>query len=627
MLGLILCAAALPMIAQDNDSVRSAMELKKLSFDELLNTEVTSVSRRPERLIESASAVQVITQDDIRRSGATRLPEVLRLASNLHVAQIDSSNWAISARGFNNALANKLLVMIDGRAVYSPLFAGVFWDVQDTLLADIERVEVISGPGATAWGANAVNGVINVITKSAKETQGLYVEAGGGVELNGFGGLRYGGSLATNLHFRAYGKYFDRDSTMFMTGADAGNDWHIGQGGLRMDYDPTENDLITVQGDFYNGRIGRLLPGDLVVKGGNALARWSHTLSDSSDFRLQLYFDRACRRVPGQYDDVIDTYDVDFQYHLFAGERHDVVWGLGYRLIDDNFENSAGIALLPPNWTLQTFTAFLQDEIALIENKLSLTIGSKVEHNDYTGFEYQPGVRLAWKANEHHTVWGAISRAVRTPSRVDRDLFIPNAPPFVIAGGPNFQSEELTAFELGYRARPIERTSVSLALFYNNYENIRSVEPGPPITLANGNEGESYGAELTVDYQVTDHCRVWAGYTHLQVSVRREAGSGDATGGTGEWNDPKHQFFLRTAFDLPGNVELGGALRYISQTSNQAVPDYAELDVRLAWRPKPNLEFSIVGQNLIHDRHAEFGALATRQEVQRTIFGKVTWSF
>src|SRR5438552_3237702 len=440
VLVFLACASGLP--AQTNVAVGSASQLKQFSLEELLNLEVTTVSKRPEKLTEAASAIQVITQEDIRRSGASSIPEALRLASNLEVAQVDSRQWAISARGFNSTTADKLLVLIDGRTVYTPLYAGVFWDFQDTLLEDLDRIEVISGPGATLWGANAVNGVINITTKQAKDTQGVLLLGGGGTELRDFGGVRYGGALAPNLHFRVYGQYFDRDSMVFPTGQDAANDWHLGQGGFRLDWDASASTLLTLQGDLYDGRIAQPgTTGDITVDGSNVIGRWSHTFAEDSDLKLQVYYDRTHRRIPDVFAEDLDTYDVDFQHRFPLGERHDLVWGLGYRLIEDDVSNSPILAFLPARVSRQWFSGFVQDEITLVKDRLHLTLGTKIEHNDYTGFEVQPSARLAWRLSQQQTVWAATSRAVRTPSRIDRELFAPGRPPFtLLTGGPDFVS-------------------------------------------------------------------------------------------------------------------------------------------------------------------------------------------
>ena len=619
--------------AEAETATRDLSELKKLSLEELLEQEVTSVSKRPERLAAAAAAVQVITGEDIRRSGATSLPEALRLAPNLNLARIDSRQWAISARGFSSTSANKLLVMIDGRSVYTPLFSGVFWDVQDTLLQDIDRIEVISGPGGTLWGANAVNGVINVITKSSKETQGLLLSGGGGNELRGAGEWRYGGALATNLHFRIYGKYFDRDSAaLAATGRSATNQWHMGQSGFRLDWAASDENALTLQGDAYQGAIDQTAARNIAVEGQNLLGLWTRTFSTDSSLKLQLYYDRTRRLIPGTFSELLSTYDLDLQHQFLLGQRHNILWGLGYRLSEDEVGNTPALAFLLARVSRQLFTGFLQDQIALAPDRWTLTLGTKVEHNDYTGLEFQPSGRLAWTPSEHQTVWGAVSRAVRAPSRIDRELFAPGKPPFVLQGGPDFVSEELLAYELGYRVQPHARLSLSVATFFNEYSNIRSVErvnpaAAYPAVIANGLESETYGAEFTAEYRVAEWWRLRAGYTHLKLHFMPKSGSTDATRGGTESHDPNHQFSLHSAMDLPGRLTLDAGFRAVSRVANQSVPAYAELDVRLAWNAARNLEFSIVGQNLLHSRHAEFGAPATRQEVERGIFGKVVCRF
>ncbi|HWZ95299.1 MAG TPA: TonB-dependent receptor [Opitutaceae bacterium] len=620
------------VFAQPSPDLSGPGELKKLSVEQLMDIEVTSVSLHPEKLSEAASAVQVITGDDIRRSGATSLPEALRLASNLDVAQIDSRQWAISARGFNNTTSNKLLVLMDGRTIYTPLYAGVFWDVQDTLLEDLDQIEVISGPGATQWGDNAVNGVINITTKPAKDTQGLLVTGGGGTAVKDFEGVRYGGALAPALHYRIYGKYFDRDSTEFSNLKDGGNDWHMGQGGFRMDWDASASDLLTLQGDVYSGRVAQLGAGDTTLHGDNIIGRWARTFSEKSDLKLQMYYDRTYRSVPGTFSEGLDTYDVDFQHRFPMGERHDITWGLGYRLIKDNVGNTPVLAFLPANVSHRQFNVFGQDEIALVQDQVYLTLGTKIDHNDYTGVEYQPSVRLAWKLSPEQTMWGAISRAVRTPSRIDRDFYVPPTPPFLLSGGPNFDSEKLTAYELGYRVRPDEQLSFSLATFYNYYDDVRSLEktqpPAPfPVVIGNGLKTETYGAELSADYRATEWWRLRAGYTQIHLHFWPKAGSTDTSGGSTESHDPEDQFTLQSSLDLPGHWAVDTDFRYVASIANQSVPAYHEMDVRLGWQPFSQLELSVVGQNLLHNHHAEFGAATTRQEIERSVYGKAVWSY
>lgn len=633
--GIVVCltVALTSALAQDPAAATATNtpQLKKLSVEELIDFEVSSVSRRPEKLSEAAASVQVITSEDIRRSGVTSIPEALRLASNLHVAQVNASQWAISARGFNNTTANKMLVLIDGRTVYTPLYAGVFWDIQDTLLEDIDRIEVISGSGATLWGANAVNGVISITTKNARATQGLFIETGGGSQPRSFLNLRYGGQLSANSHYRVYGKAFERDRTLFTNGRDANNHWHMGQGGFRLDWQKSRNTL-TLQGDYYDGELNQLNNRNTDLKGGNVLARWSRTFSTQSDMSLQFYYDRTHRSIPQMFAEDLTTYDVDFQHRFQLGERNELIWGLGYRQIHDDIANNNLLAFLPAQVTRRSYDVFLQDEFAVVKDRFRVTVGAKLGHNDYTGIEVQPSIRAALKIDARQTMWGAISRAVRTPSRIDRELFIPSQPPFLLAGGPDFQSEASLGYELGYRVRPHDRVSLSASAFYNDYTNLRSIEqvnrPNPfPVVIANGLEGASYGVELTADYQATNWWRLRGGLTEMRIHIRPEATSTDRTNGSGESHDPDRHLMLRSSFEPASGVEFDSTFRFVSEIANQSLPGYAELDLRLGWRPKRSLEFSVVGQNLLHRRHAEFGSPANRQEIARGIYGRIVWRF
>jgi iron complex outermembrane recepter protein len=611
-------------------------ELKKLSVEELMNIEVSSVSRRPERLSKTASAIQVITKEDMQLFGATRLPEALRLASNLEVAQVSSGEWSISARGFNSSTANKLLVLIDGRTVYSPLFAGVFWDIQDVLLDDVEQIEVISGPGGTLWGANAVNGVINIITKDSKSSRGLLLKLAGGNESKLIGTLRYGGAISKKLNFKIYGKYTDRDDAVLPDRKNAYDNWNLGQGGFRLDWDDELKNVVTLQGDLYISKIHTIQDDSLTrTKGGNILARWSHNFSSESDFKVQIYYDRVHRQTTHSFDDVLDTYDLDCQYRFLLGKRHDVVAGFGYRMIDDDF-GPGNIMFVPQKRSLDIYSAFIQDEITLKKEKLYLVVGSKAQHNDYTGYEFQPGARLAWNISPmQQTLWAAVSRAVRTPSRIDRDFV---APP-VLLGGTKFSSEVLWAYELGYRLQPHEKISASLATYFNNYDKIRSVEkvndPAPfPLQISNGLYGYAYGAELTADYQIEPWWRMRIGYTYLNLTILPRSWSTDTSKGASEANDPQHMFSLRSTFDLPANFKLSPAFRYVSKIDlPMDVPAYGELDLNLLWQPNNMFDVSIVGQNLLHNSHAEFGNkptaanLTSRREIERNVFVKVIWRY
>ena len=611
--------------AQTDEGVQPPGELKKLSLDELFEMEVTTVSKGPEKLSETAAAIYVVTDEEIRRSGALSIPEALRNIPGVEVARVDSHQYAITARGFNGTAANKLLVLIDGRSVYTPLFSGVFWDAQDTLMEDIARIEVIRGPGATLWGANAVNGVINVITKSAEETQGLLLSGGGGDEERGFGGARYGGRLSSNGFYRVYGKYFDRDDSALPGGRDAGDRFRMGQGGFRLDSKPSADDVLTLQGDAYSGRVEAAAARDTDLGGANALGRWTHRISDRSNFQIQTYVDRTHRNIPGTFGDDLATYDLDLQHRFPLGERQEILWGIGYRLTRDDVDNSLTLAFLPPRLTRRLASGFIQDELTSRGGEVRLAIGSKFEHNDYTGFEAQPSARLAWTPTKDETVWAAVSRVVRTPSRIDRDFFVPAKPPFLLAGARQFESEVVHAYELGYKAAPTETLTGSLSTFYNAYDKLRSLEAGPPATLANGLEGETYGAELEATYQARRWWRLDGGYTLLRMQLRARPGSTDTTQQRQEEDSPRHQFFLESWIDLPCNMELDVAARRIEKLPNQMVPAYTGLDVHLSWQPSPKLGIAIVGRDLLDRRHAEFGMPAARREIERSLYAKVTW--
>lgn len=638
--------------AQAQQDLPAPSELKKLSVEELMNIEVTSVSKHPEKISKTASAIQVITQEEIRRSGASSIPEALRLADNLIVAQKNSHDWGITARGFNSELANKLLVLIDGRTVYTPLYSGVFWNIQDYLLEDIDRIEVISGPGGTLWGANAVNGVINIVTKSTAETQGLYAEAGGGNKLQDFAGVRYGSRLTPNSTFRIYSKYFDRGNQLLASGKETSDAWSQGQGGFRIDAKPSSKDNLTAHGDLYGGDEKALTGGTSHVSGANIVGRWSHFYSDESDMALQLYYDRThlANPVPAQVSngmvvvpggtitDDLDTYDLDFQSNMRLGKANHLVWGLGYRFTHDVVGNTAALAFLPPVLDHNLFSGFVQDELNLRKNLL-LTLGTKVEHNDYSGWEVEPSVRLAWEPTQQHTLWAAISRAVRSPSRIDRDLFVPAPPsPTLLAGGSKFTSEKVTAYELGYHGQLSRKTSASISAYYNEYTDLRSTSTTPvtivPFFFQNNLTGETHGVEISANYQASGWWRLHIGYNLLKENLRVKPGQSDLYNALNETGDPQNQFSLRSSMDLPHNTELDANLRWVDTVHNNnagkvgSVPSYFELDVRLGWHPSKRLAISLVGQNLLHNHHPEFGAPSpTRVEIERSVYGKVSWNY
>jgi len=645
----LLCTASRGATAQQQEA--AAPELSALSLEELMEVEVTSVSRRPERLLDAPAAVQVVTGEDIRRSGATTIADALRLATNLDVAQENSHEWVISARGFSSDVGNKLLVMMDGRTLYTPLFSGVFWDRQDYLLDDIDRIESISGPGGTLWGANAVNGVINITTKSAKDTQGLYVEAGGGVNPRGMIGGRYGAEITPGVFMRVYGKYADRDEEAFADNTGAHDNWEMGQGGFRVDVIPESNDTVTIQGDIYKNESSLVAGGRAEVWGGNVLGRWTRTFSEESNLSLQVYYDHTDLTLPtppaifapaGVFGDRLDTYDIDFQHRFKAAEIHDVVWGFGYRYTRDRVTNSPGIAFFPANLNQSLYSGFVQDEIRLHED-VTLTLGTKVEHTPYTGFEYEPSARLLWTPDDRQSVWGAISRAVRTPSRIDREISQP-APGFLIVileGGRNFKSETLIAYELGYRLQLNERLGGSISTFYNVYDDIRSTStspPGPPLNLPfpfffeNNLEGETYGYELNVNFQATDWWLLRASMRVLGEDIDVKRGRFDFNNALNETNDSKAQVSLRSSLQITQTVDFETRLRWVDKrTMNNAgvaakVPPYYEMDARLGWDIEGPLELSLVGRNLLHKRHPEFGVPgATRVEIERAVYGKIIW--
>jgi iron complex outermembrane receptor protein len=645
---LLIC---LPGVA-GAEGVSTIGDLKQLNLEDLMNVEVTSVARHAQKLLGAASAIQVITQEDIRRSGASSIPEALRLADNLQVAQKNSHDWAISARGFNTALANKLLVMIDGRTVYTPLYSGVFWDVQDYLLEDIDRIEVISGPGGSLWGANAVNGVINIITKSAADTQGGYAEAGGGTQPKDLAGARYGGSLSADTQFRIYGKFFNRGDEVIGNGDSAGDAWHQGRTGFRLDSKASPRDRLTLQGDYYDGHEQVQSGGEANTSGDNLLGRWTRVLSEDSDFSLQSYVDQTHLAdpiaplvvggrqfsPPGILYDDLTTYDVDFQYRLRVDTHNQVVWGLGYRFSHDAVVNAPAIGFFPQTLNQSLYSGFVQDEIAL-PGGIAFTLGTKLEHNHYTGYEVEPNARLSWAVSPTQAIWSAISRAVRTPSRIDRDLS-EGTPPFLtlLEGGAEYRSENVIAYELGYRAQLNAAFTVSLSSFYNRYNDVRSTSFTPatilPLFFANNVEGSTDGLELSGNYQVSEAWTLHAGYTLLLEHLEIKPGQTDLNNALNETSDPRHQFSLRSALNLPLRVQWDAGLRWVDTLHNNngaiagTVPSYFELNTRVAWRANERLELSLTGENLLHGRHPEYGYPSpARVEIERSVYGRLAWRY
>ena len=603
-------------------------DIGDLSIEELSNIKITSVSRHAERLSDAPAAIFVITGEDIRRSGATRLSEALRLAPNLEVARTSASSYAISARGFNNTAANKLLVLIDGRIVYTPLFSGVFWDAQDVMLEDVERIEVISGPGASLWGANAVNGVINVITRRASDTQGAFAYGQAG-SLDRGAGARYGGA-EDNVSYRAYGRVFDVFNTSTANGATLSDGWSKGQAGFRADWGTTANGF-TLQGDGYRGSLDQVTDQNAHISGANLLARWNRDLAGWGSLQVQANVDQTERDIPGVFGEHLNIFDFEFQHGLNAIGGHRLTWGGGYRYGYDHVSNSAVLAFLPANQRMRWANVFAQDEIALQEN-LRLTLGAKFENNYYTGTEPLPSARLAWKLQPQRLVWGAVSRALRAPSRIDRDLFtIVQLPAGLtpLNGGPDFVSEVVKVFEIGYRDQPLPQATYSISLFHNIYDKLRSVEPAPGGTVVLGNkmEGTGDGLEAWGSYQAARSWRLSAGAFFLRQRLRLKPDSGDTLGVSAAGNDPAHQWLLRSSFDLPNRAELDIGVRRVGALPNPSVPAYTAADVRYAWRLQRELELALVGQNLFASSHAEFGNAATRSEMARGAYVKLRWTY
>jgi len=636
-----------------------------LGLEDLMNMTVTSVSRKSQPVSEAAAAVFVITQEDIRRSGVTSIAEALRMAPGIEVARIDANKWAITSRGFNGRFANKLLVLFDGRTVYTPLFSGVFWDRQDTMLEDIDRIEVIRGPGAALWGANAVNGVINIITRPSGDTLGTLVTATGGTKERAIGAARYGRQLGEDSTIRVFGKYTNRAADDDLSGRAANNGWTSLRGGFRLDSEISGQDSLTLQGDISRENVHETYV-DIVpdlhsfdhttpVFGANLLSRWKHSYSDTADLGLQFYYDRTDTKL-GVLDEQRDTVDVDFQNRFALTEDQEVVWGGGFRYGHDRLLNPTSFLVLsPPSQDNYLFSSFLQDNIALVPERIHLILGSKFEVNSYTGFEVQPNARLIWTPNRQHTVWGAVSRAVRTPSRGEESLSLYQASPIPgvlthLNGNDNLQAEELIAYELGYRVEPSSALSLDLAAFYNRYRKLSIFKTGTspelstpfpplvafPLNLGNFGRAETCGVELAADYKALPWWRLRGAYTYLHIlSTEMDPG---AIFGNVKGENPEHQVSLRSSMDLPKQVELDLWLRYVSSlnfldtVSAQSIPigSYLTLDARIAWKPWQQVEISLVGQNLLQAQHREFLSQQINTQatqVSRGMYGKVDWHF
>lgn len=560
---------------------------------------------------------------------------MLRLAPNLQVAQLNATTYAISARGFNvgnNAsMSDKLLVLIDGRTVYTPLFAGVYWDMQGVLPENIERIEVISGPGATLYGANAVNGVINIITRNSAATQGGVLDVGAG-NLQRGGSLQYGGRVNENLTYRVYGAGWDFSPYQTATGADANDGWSKPQGGFRVDWAPAR-DLVTVQGDVFHASED---PGSSIT-GRDLIAAWQHRLDNGSSLQAQAYYDVAKRFTDNGGGFTVDTYDLSVQHSFALGGWNNIVWGAGDRIISYEIENTPTLLFVPAGRTLNLANVFIQDTLAL-SNTVKLTLGMKLEDEPFTGLEPLPQARLSWKVTDNALLWSAVSRAVRAPTPVDRDIVERLGTTDVLSHSFNFMPETLTAYELGSRIQVSPRASFSVSTFYNVYDDLRSIEPTPggpvlpgvgslPLRWGNLMEGRVYGLETWGDYRVTDWWRLSAGFTIQHEHLRFKPSSSGIGGLPFAADDPNHQASLRSSVNLGSGVTWDAFLRYVGKLPNPGVPEYVELNTRLGWKITPSLELSLSGFNLIHSRHPEFVEPGISDEVPRSFFVETRWRF
>jgi iron complex outermembrane receptor protein len=568
----------------------------------------------------------VITRDDIARAGVTSLPEALRLAPNLLVARVDAAQYAISARGFNSTIANKLLVLIDGRTVYTPLFSGVFWDMQDVLLEDVDRIEVISGPGATLWGANAVNGIINVITRSAGDTQGKLAIAGAGNQESG-AAFRHGGSFGDDGRFRVYAKLIELENTERADGTPVRDAWERAQIGFRTDTELASGSL-TLQGDAYSGRSeprGGTAPFDLgriEVAGANMLARWTRRLDGGSELRLQSYFDHSAREDAFLFNPEADIFDVELR-HAVAFGAHDLLWGGGYRRGSDDIDNGFLFGFVPPEKDLEWANLFAQTGLEL-GDRLELTLGVKLENNDYTGTESLPSARLAWNISETRLLWTGLSRAVRAPSRLDRDVILPPPSGFIIRGGPYFVSEVAEVVEVGYRARLGSRFTLSTTGFHYDWGKLRSGQPAPAF-IENMIEGSIYGIEAWGTWEGTERWRMSAGLTTLREDLGVKPGSTDPVGPSALGNDPEYQLLLRSSHDFGERHSLDLMLRRIDELPRPAVPAYTAVDVNYSRRIGRDFALSVTVQNLLDAAHPESGAAPARSDIARAGYLKFSW--
>ncbi len=667
--------------AQDTES-------EEESLDDLmaLDVEVTTLARKAQKISKSAAAIYVLKGKDIMRSGARSIPEALRYVPGLNVAKIDGHSWSVSARGFMGQFANKLLVMIDGRSVYTPLFGGVYWETLDVMMQDIDRIEIIRGPGSSLWGANAVNGIIHIITKKAQDTQGGLIYAGVGTYEKEFGGIRYGGQIGPESYYRGYFKYLNKDAMDEQPNHDAKDDFQSWSLGGRFDFAPTPDDKIMFDFQMFNTKQDQIrtedryklnldgflgftpivsteqyfvdTPETVHFKGGHLLGKWTHEISDTSSFSLQSFYDYTHREsIDAKWDQGI--FDLDFQHAVEFTEQNNFLWGVGYRNIQIDVTNTKYQKLKDNHQSLNLYSAFLQDNIELIDDLLTFTIGSKIEFNEYTGFEFQPSARLTLTPTERHTIWTSVSRAVRTPTLIERDGWLllregqanPNAAPLPngLPAPPNitmdtndsFKSEDVIAYEMGYRQQITDYLSADIAIFYNKYSNLRTLnQTGTTIFPRNDMKATVYGLEFATEYKAFDWWKLKAGYSYTHIDVSRQKHNlYMGTEDTDETATPRHQAFLQSFMDLSDTVQFDLGFRYVSGIKGELgnaglydwnIPAYFTMDARIGWQPVENLDISLIGKNLLDNHHPEYSSSFVpiqATEVPRSVMLEVTYSF
>ncbi len=632
VIAIAAVALVTPVASMAEESASNVESLVQMSLKELASVEVTSVSKAPEPLHSAPAVLYVITHDEIMRSGATSIPEALRLAPNILITQLGSSNYVAAANGFGgNPVAqnfsNKLLILIDGRSVYSPLFSGLYLDAQDVVMEDIDRIEVISGPGATLWGANAMNGVINIITRSAQATEGKLVSANAG-NYERDATVRYGDSMGEGA-FRVYGKGFRRDTMQLYGGADADDGWDKTQAGFRYDWQSAK-DSFTTQGDAYRATEEQLATDDLRLTGVNVLTRWQHHM-DGSELQVQAYYDLTERVQPqGGGAFILRTYDLEIQQSTTFDSTQRLVWGAGERVNDYQIVNSASLLFLPTSRALTLGNLFAQDTLPL-NKAVNLTLGIKLEDDPYSGWALQPDVRLAWNYSNTTLIWAAASRAIRSPTPFDEDVNEKVGNVLFLTGNTSFNPETVVAYELGYRSEPWQQFSYVLSAFYNVYDDLRSIEPAStttflPLHWGNLIQGDTYGMTAWAQWQVTDSWRVGPSIRYLHKHLRFKDDASGLLGTAQTADDPTLQASIKSTLTLTHNISADAVLRYVGSLPDPYLPAYYELNAHLGWQLSPAIEASLNGNNLLHARHLEFPD-PYGYEIARSVNVAVRWNF